>query len=1388
MVGLLKVWLQSWQSVQTEAIAAAQLAGNAGTSVGSKAFAFLNSVASSSTMGVAMLSVTVTTVVSTASVVYDVVLDPDSKIQAQQTSFDSGVIKDENGNSISVGDLTFEYGTENDGASLQDLMNAIHNPDEEHTIYQPWEPDLQSMLDSGLWTEDELILTQEDPKPDTPDTATDRISNQNNTPITPPEEEKDNSDSDTTATTTEAQSLSSTTPPPPPAVIGGLQAPPSFMVQPPPPLPPARTDDIIIIEQPTAATTAEEGSIFFGIQVLASGPGDLTYQWYQNTTNSTTGGTPINNRTIWGHVLLVPHELKVGTHYFYVVISAPGVPSVTSNVAVITVIEPPPPVFHTLTIIDGVTGITVSEERQAGRNVNLNAGTKTDKVFYNWTVVSGNVTLSNLRNPTAGFAMPARDVVLRSNWTDNYEVIIDLHGGSSTLIKEWADEGDTIFLDAGTLDGYVFSIWRITDNANPNPLNNHMPALLGDNSRNETTSFIMPPNHITVSAEWVRQYNLTVAEAHGPDATQSGLRTFDAFIELDPGIHPAGLQLVRWTRDPLGTISPRTNTDNPRIAWSTRMPASDMTVTAIWGRNVTLVSSDSNGSSGAGVYAEGDTVNLNAGTRAGHTFSHWVVTDTPSGPPGTPPLHSVTVTNETSQTSASFIMPDFPVTAVAVWTRNSYAVTVISEGTTDSTGSNSQVNFGTTVEINAGTRAGYTFTSWSVEGGVALSDTSQRLTTFIMPDNAVTITANWIKTPYYVTVELGGTAGSQEFGPYFVGDTVTINAGTQAGHSFEGWTTGTPNVNITDPTSVETTFTMPASNVTITANWDVILYNVKIVGGRSFNGVMGPTGQNDYTLGALVSLFPGFEPGFEFSHWTIEPNQPLPNWQALPPGFPGMPTHSFTMPAYDVIVTAHWIQQQWVTVDDSYANSALTGQGMRTPGQQVNIDAGTRTGWRFTGWTVELGTISLANAINPTTSFTMPSHPVTVKANWEQVFTVIVNPNGATEFSEPAQYTVGATVAINVGTRIGHTFNGWTVEHGTINLADITNPQTTFTMPAEHVQVNATWTPIPYDVEIISEGNTATATPEGGGQFTIGKNIILNAGTRTGYAFARWEVVSGGVSIIPPTQPMAAFQMPANDVTIEAIWLKQYWLTVEDFGDNSQPTSGYRLPSPMSPIMLNAGTRTGYEFKNFEVISGDVTITPLFGSFAQFTMPAEDVTIRANWTPRVTVISMGATDASGSGPNEEGATVTINAGTRDGWTFTGWSITGIQVPPTPIQPSVIGMANANSPETTFTMPSFPINIAAGWIENTTQSGDTPAMQSANLFTVELTEPPTPPTNDSTEPPEPETGEPTDPPPSPPTDSTEPPEPETGEPTNSQEQGTTNPPDEPTDPPAEEPQD
>lgn len=68
-----------------------------------------------------------------------------------------------------------------------------------------------------------------------------------------------------------------------------------------------------------------------------------------------------------------------------------------------------------------------------------------------------------------------------------------------------------------------------------------------------------------------------------------------------------------------------------------------------------------------------------------------------------------------------------------------------------------------------------------------------------------------------------------------------------------------------------------------------------------------------------------------------------------------------------------------VTVNGSHATT--TGVGRYQANAIVTIDAGSRSGYSFNGWTSSDG-ISFANAGSPSTTFVMPGKNVTVTANW----------------------------------------------------------------------------------------------------------------------------------------------------------------------------------------------------------------------------------------------------------------------------------------------------------------------------------------------------------------------------------------------------------------------
>ncbi|MDO4581521.1 MAG: S-layer homology domain-containing protein [Bacillota bacterium] len=111
----------------------------------------------------------------------------------------------------------------------------------------------------------------------------------------------------------------------------------------------------------------------------------------------------------------------------------------------------------------------------------------------------------------------------------------------------------------------------------------------------------------------------------------------------------------------------------------------------------------------------------------------------------------------------------------------SYAVTV--NGSYAATSGAGRYAEGADVTIAAGTRSNYTFTGWTVNSdGVTLANARSTTTTFTMPDNDVTVSANWTpaggggggSTATAVTVKLSNNEGSVQTTARVSGDTATI--------------------------------------------------------------------------------------------------------------------------------------------------------------------------------------------------------------------------------------------------------------------------------------------------------------------------------------------------------------------------------------------------------------------------------------------------------------------------------------------------------------------------------------------------------------------------------------------------------------------------------------
>lgn len=147
----------------------------------------------------------------------------------------------------------------------------------------------------------------------------------------------------------------------------------------------------------------------------------------------------------------------------------------------------------------------------------------------------------------------------------------------------------------------------------------------------------------------------------------------------------------------------------------------------------------------------------------------------------------------------------------------SYAAAVLNGGTGASAGGNYES--GASVALAAGAREHYTFDRWTVTGAALTQDQLKaNPLTFTMPAGPVTAAANWKLNSHAVAVVNGG-AGASGAGPHDYGTSVTLNAGTKAGHTFTGWTVTGVALTEAQRKANPLTFLMPDGPVTAAANW-----------------------------------------------------------------------------------------------------------------------------------------------------------------------------------------------------------------------------------------------------------------------------------------------------------------------------------------------------------------------------------------------------------------------------------------------------------------------------------------------------------------------------------------------------------------------------------------
>ena len=559
------------------------------------------------------------------------------------------------------------------------------------------------------------------------------------------------------------------------------------------------------------------------------------------------------------------------------------------------------------------------------------------------------------------------------------------------------------------------------------------------------------------------------------------------------------------------------------------------------------------------------------------------------------------------------------------------------------------------------------FDRWVVKSGkVTLNGI--KTATFTMPDEPVELEAVY-NNLYTVTVNDGTAMDTIN---HIAGDTVTVKANVPEGEKFTGWkvennTALSLKGKTIDLTQPEITFTMPRTNITLTAEHKTI-HTLYVVG-----GFIDGSGKSIQAIeGESITVHSALAADQQFLHWTSEgmglsdsqsKNDPL----------------TITMPDSDVTITAVPKQLYTVTVVNGtvHDKSADTAN----PGDTVTIKAADRTklGEVFVGWTVTSldangqPIVKLDDSTAESTTFTMIGANVEVEAKYEKQHTVTVlyqTETGTPTTSQKQTAIFGEDIKVKAEdkTADGLIFDHWEVTVGgdtvTDLFADYESADAAFTMRRDDVTLTAVYKKL-YTITITDNVNHGVV---GTRKTKVGGTVPLEAAPIPGYRFKSWKVLSGDADV---SDDGILTLKGAGNVVVQAEYVKLYDLTV-NFGTAVNANGDADSAAEGDRITATANDPTPDQiFTGWTVEGGDIGLTEeelKNNKSITFSMPDSAVTLTANYSyvhDQTVKVTYGKAHTDDTLADAEiiatpGETVYIEPEDRraEDLVFTEWEVTG----------------------------------------------------------------------------------------------------------------------------------
>ncbi len=536
---------------------------------------------------------------------------------------------------------------------------------------------------------------------------------------------------------------------------------------------------------------------------------------------------------------------------------------------------------------------------------------------------------------------------------------------------------------------------------------------------------------------------------------------------------------------------------------------------------------------------------------------------------------------------------------------NEYSIEFNSNGGTNVSNITETYNVQITEPSNP-TRLGYTFDDWYIDNG----SFENAFVFDVMPGNGAILYANWIINQYTMTFDTNGGGIIDEVTLDYQ-SILDVDDPTREGYTFSGWTATNYQGTVTEDYQITT---MPASDMSLVANWTVNPYDLTFI---DYNGDLIQETTYDYDTNIANHTLPAdpTREGYTFVGWDIS-----------------VPDH---MPANNVEISALYdINQYQVnrTINGDTTSDSLIFDYEET----IELPSQTKEGYSFVGWYNEP---TFDTEFNITS---MPANDLNIYAKWTiNEYAISFDSNEGSLVNEIRQnYNTEISRPINP-LKNGYTFLGWYEDDMLLT------PYVFDTMPSEDITVYAKWNINTYYINYALNGGTNDSQNPINYQVTRSEDITLVSPIRNGYDFMGWYELSDfsdtGISTIDVDR--------AEPIYLYAKWsIKTYNIMYELNGGLN--FISYKVTDGMIP--LSTPTRTGYTFGGWyetSNYSGD--------ALQQIdSTRAENLSIYPKWDINSYVLTIRDDDNSLISQETyefDQNIVAVNQPVRLGYTFNGWS-------------------------------------------------------------------------------------------------------------------------------------